>query len=185
MKSKKLFLLLTITALALINYSCSDDDESSGGSDIGDATITVSGDVQEQKSGMADFHHLTDLPGGMETWEISIHDFSPQTFSLQFMLTSATSEITQPGVGTYEIGFTPNSTSVFTAIYTHIPDGDFMNSTEYSTLWGGTGTLNITTSNDNTVSGNFQFSASKVDDELNIVGTIEVSGEFTANKRQF
>jgi len=185
MKSKKLFLFLTLTTLALINYSCSDDDDSSGGPDIGDATITVSGDVQGQKSGMADFHHLTDLPGGMETWEISIHDYSPQTFSLQFMLASATSEITQPGVGAHEIGFTPNSTSVFTAIYTHIPDGDFMNSTEYSTLWGGAGTLNITTSNDNTVSGNFQFSATEVDDELNIVGTVEVSGEFTANKRQF
>jgi len=185
MKYKKLFLLFTIAALALINYSCSNDDDNSGGPDIGDATITVSGDIQGQKSGMADFHHLTDLPGGMETWEISIHDYSPQTFSLQFMLASATSEITQPGVGTHEIGFAPGSTSVFTAIYTHIPDGDFMNSTEYSTLWGGAGSLNITTSNENTVSGNFQFSATEVDDELNIVGTIEVSGEFTANKRQF
>jgi hypothetical protein len=184
MKTNKLYYFLVFLSFAFSGYSCSDDNDGPEDISMGEANFTVSGAVEGEKSGQADFHHLTDLPGGLENWEISIHDFSPQTFSLQFSLSSSNS-ITQPGTGTYEIGFEANSSNVFLAIYTHIPNGDFMNSTEYSTLWGGAGTLTITTSNEDTVSGSFQFSATEVDDELNVVGTINITGEFTAKKRQF
>lgn len=184
MKINKLYYFLVFLSFVLSGYSCSDDNDGPENMDMGEATFTVTGAVEDEKSGQADFHHLTGLPGGLENWEISIHDFSPQSFSLQFNLSSS-SGIKQPGPGTYEIGFEANSSNVFLAIYTHIPDGNFMNSTEYSTLWGGGGTLTITTSNEDTVSGSFQFSAAEVDDELNVVGTVNITGEFTAKKRQF
>jgi len=103
------------------------------------------------------------------------------------MLVSTTEEVNQPSPGTYEIGFEANSSDVFTAIYAHIPGGNFSETVEYSTLPTGDqvygGTLVIETSNANVVSGSFDFTAAKVDDDFNVIGEISVSGDFTARKR--
>ncbi|MFA7649340.1 MAG: hypothetical protein WCY06_03315, partial [Flavobacteriaceae bacterium] len=66
------------------------------------------------------------------------------------------------------------------------PNGSFSNSVEYSTTYGNNannGTLTITSSTENTVKGSFECTAYRVDNNLNIVGTIQVVGDFTANKR--
>src|SRR5690554_1875779 len=185
MNLKKVSTYLTAIVLALSFTACSDDDSSSddnGNPDLGNASLTVNGDVEGQKSGMADFNYLEDLPGGMEEWEISIHDYNPQTFSLTLMLTSVNG-VSQPEPGTYDIGFDANNPSVFMAIYTHIENEDFMNSVEYNTLFDGGGILTINSSTSETVTGTLEFTAHEFNDDFEIVGTITVSGEFTANKR--
>jgi len=179
--------MLSILSILLLSFiACSsDDDASPSGSNFGDFQLDVSGDFNAQKSGFADFDGLEAF--GSQTWEISMNDNNPSTVSLQFMLFSAIGEVNQPSPGTYEIGFESNSDSVFTAIYTHIPDGNFSETVEYSTLPTGDqvygGTLVIETSNANVVSGSFDFTAAKVDDDFNVVGEISVSGEFNARKR--
>ena len=181
-----LFKLCTATifsALLIILVACSSDDKgSSDGTDFGNFQLTVSGDFEATKSGFADFDGLDAF--GVQTWEISMNDNNPSTISLQFMLASSTTQVARPSTGTYEIGFDANSTSVFSAIYTHIPDGNFMASEEYSTLPEGYGgTLTITSSSDNKVEGSFEFSVAKTDNNFNVVGDITVSGEFNARKR--
>ncbi|MCH8534307.1 MAG: hypothetical protein LAT51_04485 [Flavobacteriaceae bacterium] len=186
MKKIKKISILFIT-LSFVMFSCSSDDEGSpSSSNFGDFDLTVTGDFEANKSGFADFDGLDAF--GSQTWEISMNDNNPSTVSLQFMLFSAIGDVNQPSPGTYEIGFEANSDSVFTAIYAHIPNGSFSETVEYSTLphsedmnYGGT--LTITTSTDGRVSGNFQFTAAKTDNDFNVVGEISVSGEFNARKR--
>ncbi|MCC5942511.1 MAG: hypothetical protein JJU37_13305 [Balneolaceae bacterium] len=181
--------------------ACSDN--SSGpdlGGDFGQVSLTVSGDVQGEKSGQADFYG--DEPGGqgIHYWELSFNDFSPQTYSLQLSLTDF-EEIQRPGTGTYEIGFDPpnpfqeRGEPVFFGIYTHIPNGSFSNAMEFETGLFCTeesprgGTLVITSSSSDAVSGSFSFKAANYDfdDSGNCIsqGEIEVAGEFNARARRF
>lgn len=176
---------LTIILLSLFigTTSCDSDDKgSSEGTDFGSFQLNVSGDFEATKSGFADFDGLDAF--GVQTWEISMNDDNPSTISLQFMLASSTTQVTRPSTGTYEIGFDANSTSVFSAIYTHIPDGNFMASEEYTTLpHGYGGTLTITSSSDDKVEGSFDFSVAKTDENFNVSGEITVSGQFSSRKR--
>lgn len=192
-----LFLIIAFIGL-LVVWGCSD---SSSGPDLGDAgqvSLTVSGDVEGQKTGMADFYGQ-DL-GGIHYWELSFNDFSPQTYSLQLSLQDF-EEIERPGPGSYEIGFdVPNpfgerGETVFLGIYTHIPNGSFSNAVEYDTgiLCDDDrpqrGTLVISSSTSSQVSGTFNFTATSYDFDNSgncvILGEIEVTGEFSARARQF
>lgn len=161
--------------------ACSDNSTGPSETELGQATMTTSGDVEGQKEGMADFNSL-DL-GALYSWEISIHDFGPQTFSLSFRLLSS-DPIERPGPGTYEIGSGPTDPAVFTANYSDVEDG-ISNATDYSTLFGDYGgSLTITESNDNQVKGTFEFNAADFDLENDqVLGEITVSGEFIANQR--
>lgn len=91
--------------------------------------------------------------------------------------------VTRPGIGTYSIGGAVQADYV--GIFTPY-DGNPMSNIEYGTVNkdGDAGSLTITSSDENTVKGTFQFTADRHDDEMNVVGTINVSGEFTANKRR-
>lgn len=180
---------LSILPLLFFSLTCcsSDDDSASNETNFGDFNLNVSGDFNATKSGFADFDKL-DI-NTFETWELNMIDTNPQSLSLTLSLNSATSEINQPTPGTYEIGFEPNSNSIFSVVYTHIPDGNFSESVEYTTLpvddngsFGGT--LTIETSNSEVVSGNFEFTVAKLDDNFNVDGTINVSGTFSARARQ-
>lgn len=180
------FKLFALVVMSLASTSCSSDDEgSSENLDFGNFELSVTGDFTQDTSGFADFDGLSAF--GVNSWEISMNDTNPSTVSLQLSLVSSTGEVSQPSAGTYEIGFEANSSDVFTAIYVHIPDGNFFETVEYSTLATGDqvygGTLIIETSNANVVSGSFNFTAAKVDDNFNVIGEIDVSGEFTARKR--
>lgn len=149
---------------------------------LGEATITVTGEVEGTYSGMADFHYIDHTSGA--SWEIFLHDSSPAMFSLTIMQFGVDEDVTRPGTGTYSIGgaVLADYAGVF-SFY----DGNPMSSIEYGTEIkdGDAGSLTITSSDENTVKGTFQFTADRHDDEMNVVGTINASGEFTANKRQF
>ncbi len=201
MSNKLLKFTSLITVIMIFGWGCSDN---SSGPDLdngmGQVSLTVSGDVQGQKTGQADFYG--DEPGGqgIHYWELSFNDFSPQTYSMQLSLMDF-EEIPRPSPGTYEIGFDPpnpfqeQGESVFFGIYTHIPNGSFSNAVEFETGLFCTeesprgGTLVITNSSSESVSGSFQFTAANYDfdDSGNCVlsGEVEVSGEFNARARQF
>ncbi len=93
--------------------------------------------------------------------------------------------MSRPSPGTYVIGQGGNNVEAFSVVYTRIENEDFANAIEYDTsLEENAGTLTIETSNENEVSGTFSFTAVKRDDQFNVTGQIQVSGSFTAKKRQ-
>lgn len=177
--------LATVIIASLV--ACSSDDNNnngSGGFDLGIINLTVTGEVEGDFSGMADFDHLAVM--GTEIWSIDGNDYSPQTFSISFTDMAIGGTADRPTPGTYSIGSSVGDAD-YSAIFLYFPDGF----KEYSTtifsdiIDGGenSGTLTITSSNENTVKGHFEFTAYREDDDLNIAGTIQVQGEFTANKR--
>lgn len=187
--------ILTI-GLLFILPACSDNSTGPDGNGLGEVNLTVSGDVEAQRTGQADFRELE--AASMYTWDLEFHDRNPQTFSLSIGLLSH-EPIEQPGTGTFEIGFEPanpfeeQGAPVFLASYTHIENEDFANPKEFESgilcpdEFPRGGEITITSSTSNEVSGTFQFSAVSVDfdDSGNCVnnGTINVTGEFTATPR--
>lgn len=187
-----------LTTIMVFIGSCSDNSTGPDGSDdSGSATLTITGDFEAERTGFADFYASPELSGGMYYWQISIHDFAPQTFDLAIMRIDF-NEIERPSVGTYEISeqipnpFSDDDEIIFFADYTHIVDEDFNNTTGYSTSlicpeFSAGGELNITSSSNSEISGNFEFSAHHIeyDSEGNCVleSSITVSGQFTANPR--
>jgi len=190
MKSYHHLHLYTIIILLFAFLSCSDssagpDEGPSGG---GSASFTVSGAVNGQKSGIAEFYSFSAF--GVHTWTIDIFDVGPSTFELSFVRVG-NSPISRPAPGNYSIGSDFLDSSGFTAFYTH---GTGSNSTEYAPIFSGFcsdnqgegGTLTIENSSDNSVSGKFEFKASDYDfDEsgnCEVLGTVTVKGEFDAKK---
>jgi hypothetical protein len=195
--NNRMVTLLTVFLFASFTLISCDDDPVSSDDDLGAGSVSVSGDVNADASGIADFSGIEDGPGGVHSWSITVNDFNPQTFSLQF-LHVAHDPISHPAEGTYEIGmgsstpFDEEDDMAFTGIYTHIENGDFMNAVEYSTLpcdedSDFEGTLTIESSESDLISGSFQFTAAYYDyDDMGnceIHGTIDVSGDFTAIER--
>jgi len=187
--------ILTI-GLLLIFTACSDNSTGPDGNDLGEISLTVTGAVDAQRTGQADFDDLG--TGSVHSWEISAHDINPQTFSLTFNHI-AHEEIGRPDTGTYEIGIgqgpapweDPRPMS-FYAEYVHIVDEDFTNPSIFSTgfceeEYPSGGTLTINTSSSDQIVGSFQFTAHDLDfdDSGNCVnnGTINVTGDFTATPR--
>ena len=192
LKYVKHVLLASLISFALV--SCSDDDDKNSGpaggtpdpsSDLGNITLAVTGDVEAEHSGMADFFQMD--VGNTRIWELNMHDYSPQTFDLTLMLTSTPDKISRPEPGSYTIGFSGTDPYVFHGMYSYIEDSDYANSREYSTMWSETnGTLIIETSTEQTITGTFEFTANHYDDDTQEKSDpITVSGSFSANKRVF
>jgi hypothetical protein len=189
-------LAVLLILLSNVILGCSDDSTGPGGAALGEVTLTVSGDVQAERSGQADFSELE--ASGIYSWSLDFHDFGPQTFSLTFGLI-AHEEIPQPGTGTYEIGFEPanpfveQGEPVFSGIYTHIENQDFANAVEFETgilcadEFPRGGELTITSSSSDEIIGTFQFTAvaADFDDSGNCInnGAISITGAFTATPR--
>ncbi|WP_111642445.1 hypothetical protein [Marinimicrobium alkaliphilum] len=176
--------------------SSSDNTGGDSGGELGQVTLTASGAVTGQFSGMMDFHYMEFDDFGVEgaSWELSGHDGADgsQSFSLTISVESFDAGgdgIARPEVGTYDIGFEANSTQVFNAIFTHIGEGGFTDSTEYaSDMDTHTGTLTITESNADTVSGTFVADLYWEDyctAEGCVGDSINITGEFTAHNRIF
>lgn len=188
--------LLIMTGILMIISACSDNSTGPDVNGLGEVNLTVTGDIEAERSGQADFSELES--SNIYSWSLEFHDFGPQTYSLSIGLLSH-EPITQPGSGTYEIGFEPanpfqeQGEPVFSAIYTHIENQDFANTIEYDSgilcadEFPRGGEITITSSSSNEVSGTFQFTAVSVDfdDSGNCInnGTIGVTGEFTATPR--
>lgn len=170
------------------------DDQTWG--DLGTITMTVSGAVTGEFSGMVDFHYMDFDDAGVEgaSWEISAHDTADgsQSFSLTLSVRSfldGGDGIARPEPGTYDIGFEPNSTEVFSAIFVHIGEGGFLDTTEFvSDGENHKGTLTITESSADTVSGTFVADL-YWEEVCTIDGctgdSVNITGEFTAHDRIF
>lgn len=169
---------------SILLFSCSGDDDGSsnlGNEDFGEVTITLSGDLQGTRTGIADFNHL-DL-GNLHEWELSFNDYSPNTFDMSLILLGEDlPEVPSPG--TYEIGFEPMSSNVFLGSFYNFINEDYDNAIEYSTMQSG-GTLTIQTSNSERITGSFDFVAQSRDDYGNVLESVQISGTFSANKRLF
>lgn len=180
-------MFLSLFAVILF-ISCSDDSttsEDNGNSNLGEATIVVSGDVEGERSGLADF--WSSNQAGTHLWDISMNDLNPQTFSFSFTWFSV-QQIERPEAGTYTI----DNSTLPTVTYTHVENEDFGNAVDYTntvcpneTSTGGE--LVITSSTDEEIVGSFDVTLSNTDiDEMgNCVnnGTIQVTGDFTATDR--
>lgn len=175
-----LFFLAAFLTAAVSLTACSKDEKEGpeGSLGLGVATLTVTGDVEGTFKGMADFEGQ--LASRTEAWEISMHDYSPQTFSLNLMRMN--DGIENPKPGTYTIGI--SSSADFFAVFTHIVDEDYVNAIEYSTFESdNSGTLTIESVSENTIKGKFELTAYEYDDKLDPIGDIEIKGQFTANQR--
>src|SRR5690606_1825159 len=166
--------VLFMTSLLSVSLmSCGNDDNNSSSSDFGEINLTVTGQLEDNFSGMADFHQSEVL--STQVWEISGHDYNPQTFSIQLMDVGSTDDAGEPSPGTYSTGDTVNAD--YTVKFTHNRHGSFSTSVEYRTTYGNNannGTLSFTSSTETTVKGSFECAAYRVDNNLNIVGPIQV-----------
>ncbi|AWV88454.1 hypothetical protein [Bradymonas sediminis] len=202
MRKKSHLFIYLFAALAIGLSGCGDDGDSTnndnGGSSasnnsgnggdrpsdssMGSVTLNLSGEVSASRAGFADFSEMDFGP--TQTWELSMNDISPQTFSLTLMAISDTA--TRPSPGEYIIGAASNDPGQFQAVYTHIEDGDFVNAVEYTSQRSGGGVLKIETSTDAKVSGTFEFTADRYAEPMDATpaGTIQVTGSFEATPRQ-
>lgn len=195
--SSLLLFMLTAAGCGGSSSSSSNDGPGGGpGDGLGQVTLTASGAVTGQFSGMMDFHYMDFDDFGVDgaRWELSGHDSSggSQSFSLLIAIESLTDGgvgIGRPPVGSYDIGFEANSTEVFTTIFTHIGAGGVMDTSEYvsdADTW--TGTLTITESSGDTVKGTFNADLFEEDfctAEGCVGDSININGEFTAHERVF
>lgn len=184
-KPRKLLKSTLLLILLFGLFACSDnstDPNENEGPEFGEVNFTVTGDLEGEKSGIADFDHLV-IPPFSEEWQIHTTDISPQTFILTFSLLSTVHQLDRPGPGTYEIGFIPaaadNSNEVFFADYVDL-GGD-----NYSVLGEGSGgSLVIEESTDEIVSGSFNCTLVELnEDGSTVIGSIQIEGEFTARQR--
>jgi hypothetical protein len=178
------FTMIFAILILFFVYGCSDDSSGPGEmDDLGEATLSVSGDIDINHTGQADFWSMQF--SGLNTWEIHMNDFNPQTFSLTFLLTSLDA-IERPGTGTYEL----NEADGFSVIYEFIENQDFQNAREFSNTFcdnSDNGTLTISSSSDSEIRGSFNTTISEydIDDAGQCVnlGTVTVSGNFRATPR--
>ncbi len=173
---KTLFVLCIVTVSAFLPVSLL---HAQTGTDYGTSTFTVNGALSGSFQGTADFVAAENF--GVNTFEISMNDRSPQTFSLQIMRQSSEpAEV--PVAGAYTIGMNDGTGSAFTAIFVDTSEG-FAHAAEYTTLFDdATGELVIELSENGRLSGFFRFTATN----LETGDRIEVSeGSFSAVERRY
>lgn len=185
---KKSFFLFLALLVTIGMASCSSDDDNKeagpagqGGSAIGSATFTMSGEVEGVKTGMAEFEQIIVESINLKTWTISIFDLTPQTFTLDITSFVTTENPSQPGVGSYPIGMDQNNpeANYFNASLSLIENENAAIFVDYETSIAGGGTLTITKSDNKEISGTFAFTADRYDDSMTNAGTVEVTGSFS------
>lgn len=191
LKNNRSILLAIFISFALI--SCSEDDDKNSGptsgsinptSALGVANLSISSDMEGQRMGIADFDHKDH--GAMQTWEISMQDYSPQTFDLKIMRMSEIGDLSNPEPGTYEIGNVIRDAGVYWADLKIIENQGFGHEVMYSTLFAEAGTLTIITSTEETISGTLEFTAHQYDEDAReVISAITVSGNFSAKPKIF
>lgn len=169
-------MVLVLTSVGCTEHQGSSDADSS-------FSIAAEGGVEEAKRVRAEFEAID---GGMTvgTWELRLRDTRPWTVTLT-LIRQMQGPPEAPPVGTYEIGYRPVDSRVFSAILVEVGErrGE---SREYSTFHSDTGgTLTITESGHDLVAGTFEFSAAR--DGGAVDGGPErivvSSGEFRARPR--
>ncbi|MCA1763854.1 MAG: hypothetical protein ABR574_04245 [Cryomorphaceae bacterium] len=177
---------LLVLSLLFLFTSCSDDDDSNNSSPTetgghgGSASFTVSGELEKEHTGIADFRAFE--MSGIHTWDINILDQNPITFNLSFAQTGG-EPIDAPGVGTYQLGISQDD-DIYLTSYSHYEDSPFQGEDYIVGIDGTSGALEINTSTDDLIEGTFSFTAVRLDDEGQVAGNITVSdGEFSAVPR--
>lgn len=174
-KTKSLFISITLLAA----FACSDSSTDSKTADKGAGSFTISGDIEGEKSGIANFRAFE--MSGVHTWDINILNQDPITYTIDFRLMSD-EPINRPQPGTYELSTSSFDGSTFTGTYSFFGDNQ-MDPDGYLIAIPGSntkGTLIITASSEDLVEGTFQFTAKNIETG----GTITVSnGEFSAVPR--
>ncbi|WP_114750094.1 DUF6252 family protein [Pleomorphovibrio marinus] len=179
--------ILILFGSFFILSACSSDDDGSPdipGEHNGSVSFQVSGEVEGEYSGIADFRAFE--MSGIHTWDITMLDQDPITFSVSF--TQVGNEpIDRPETGTYELGINPGNQldDIYMASFEYYVDGPFQSDSYTVGIGDTTGELEITSSSDERIEGNFSFTAVRLDDEGNLGETISVTdGEFSAVPRQ-
>jgi len=197
--ANQLFLSLIVISVLLIGCDSEptnpdevDPDIGENGPKPGEVTISISGDVEDEKTGTALFSGAG-VGGNEHSWGIHIDDSDPgpHTYNFQLLFTDTDEEpIDQPEAGTYNIGnhvHTDDPDSpVFTGAYSDHEAGFlYFSLTE---MCGGeyahTGTLTIDSATEAVITGSFEFDAfysnAEDCDEGIMTTTITIAGEFAA-----
>lgn len=175
---------LFVLPLFVLFIACSDDDDSNNPppqqtDQQGSSSFTVAGDQEGEHSGIADFRAFE--MNGIHTWDITLQDHSPMNFNISFMQTGS-EPISAPGVGTYDLAASLAEDAYITT-YDHYDDNPLQGMNYTVGLAGTSGVMEITSSSDNLIEGNFSFTAALLDDDGN-ARTIEVTdGVFSAVPR--
>src|SRR5690554_2660736 len=166
---KYIFNTLLLIALLFTFTACSDDDNGGpstgggGGSDQqGTASFTVSGDVEGEYTGIADFRAFE--MSGIHTWDIGLKDYSPRTFNISFRQ-FGDEPIDAPSVGNYSLDLSQEE-GVYLTSFEHFDSDNPSPGGEYTVGMGETsGVLKITSSTDTRIEGTFSFTASRLEDD--------------------
>lgn len=164
-----LFSLFLILSFAACDSADDGDGDGNGGGVLGDANVTIDGDVEGSLSGSAVF--------GMDAPN---NNFGIALFEGDFIATP-TGEFVfigyeggRPGEGEYQIS-NDESDSVFVGVYT----SDASNPTGGTLISAQNGTLTITSSSSDRVVGSFTFTG-PVFSGTGTQGTATVAGSFDA-----
>lgn len=173
----KILVATTMVFFLLLTLSCSDNSSGPDDNGLGEASFTIAGDLEGEKTGIANFRAFE--MSGIYTWDILIQDTGQITYDISFSMLSDEA-IERPEPGTYDIALSGFGGEDFNGSYSDYNDSQF-NPTNYTVGISSTsGTLNITNSSEDLVEGTFQFTAVDADSG----GTITVSeGEFSAVPR--
>ena len=189
---------IIIAVAMLAAFACSDgifgsDDDDPEEQDSHNLSFSISGDFEEEKTGVMGFWGAGESSFDNESehhWQMLSEDSDPgpQTFRLDFVFLYQDEAVWRPDVGDYGIG--DNSVMegpeepVFSATYI-----DTQRSTAYSSLfiqicgdvdeYEHSGVLSILSSTDELVTGSFEFEAYSCEGG-NIGETIVITGEFEA-----
>lgn len=176
--------LLRGGALVLLGLSSAACAEGPGRSSVsGSFSIAVEGGAEEQKRVHADFEAI-ESGLTVNVWELQLRDTRPWTVTLT-LTRQMQGPPEPPPVGTYEIGYRPVDARVFSAVLVRRGNRDG-ESREYSTFHPDTGgTLTITESTDDLVSGTFEFTAVRDDggSGREAERIVVSAGEFSARPR--
>ncbi|MCC5915187.1 MAG: hypothetical protein JJU46_12475 [Balneolaceae bacterium] len=173
---KRFALFSILAALALTLTFCSDDPVGSEEDEFGSVTFNLSGDLDAEMDGIAQFSLFTEST--IEQWELSFFDTGQQTYSLTLFTQGENLE--RPSEGVYTIGNDLTAEDEFFGVFEDLEDG-FDSMVEYSTSHEDAGgELVIEESSSDLVSGSFSFTAIKTDDE-----TGEPVGEVIIENAEF
>ncbi len=158
-----------------LGLGCGDDDDNGNGGGGGpggggSSSLTVSGEVEGDFSGFATY---TDASLENNSFSVALTDNSKFHIQLRIGIEGNS----PPPVGTYDVGGSIISSEDFHAIYSDFEEGGMMDPDEYSTQDTPSGTVELTSSSDDAVSGTFEFYAGSLEDPDQITVT---NGEFQA-----
>lgn len=163
--------LLLVLPFAACDSDGDDDGNGNGNGDIGDADVTISGDVEGSFSGNAyfvdDSNEDVDFAIGLFSGSIT----TPNTGQIVVLGLDGD----RPDEGTYEIGADEDDTTL-SGVYLDYTDG----ATSATLVIAQSGTLTISSSSSDRVVGTFTFTGQATSGGAGSLGTATVTGSFTA-----